>query len=106
MKSPESEASRGRGLALHLPRGCVVSNFAADGMFDDLAFEQQSWARHIELNLARLARDLDKISDADEPDDREGRLVLQQALKQGAAALAAMPGASSRAAGARPTQPD
>jgi hypothetical protein len=83
-----------------------MSTFAADEMLDDLAAAQQSWARNIEMNLARLTRDLDTLATADEPQDREGRLVLQQALKQGAAALAAMPGSSSRAAVARPTQAD
>jgi hypothetical protein len=83
-----------------------MSKFAADEMLDDLAAAQQSWARNIELNLARITRDLDTLSTADEPHDREGRLVLQQALKHGAAALAAMPGFSSRAAVTRSTQPD
>ncbi len=83
-----------------------MSKFAADEMLEDLASVQQSWARNIELNLARLTRDLDTLTGTDEPQDREGRLVLQQALKQGAAALAAMPRFTSRAASARPTQPD
>ncbi len=83
-----------------------MSRFAADEMLEDLAAVQQSWARNIELNLARLTRDLDSLATADEPQDREGRLVLQQALKQGAAALAAMPGFSSRSAVPKGTQAD
>lgn len=83
-----------------------MSKFAAEEMLEDLASVEQSWARRIELNLVRITRDLDTLTITDEPHDREGRRVLQQALKHGAAALAAMPGFSSRHAAARPSQPD